>query len=53
MANQVKSAICELDNASTKLKELFDSSTITTFRQCGIVKIGSTLVLVFLVYEGS
>jgi hypothetical protein len=53
MANQVKQTVCEIDNVATKMKELFDGSTITTFRGCGVVKIGSTLCLVWIAYEGS
>jgi hypothetical protein len=53
MANFVKQKVCIIDDASTTMKELFDASTITTFRGCGVVKIGSTLCLVWIAYEGT
>lgn len=53
MVHVVKQEVCLLDDVATKLQELLNASTITTFRGMGVVKIGSTMVLIWLAYEGT
>ena len=53
MAHVVKQEVCLLDEISAKMQAMLNGSTITTFRGCGVIKIGSTLALIWVAYEGT
>jgi hypothetical protein len=53
MAHIVKKDYGTHVDTATKLETLLNASTITTFRGCGIVKVGADRYMCWIAYEGT